>query len=210
MIVTSTALIPTQVAQVPGIFAEVVSVSDGDTLTIGPIGGQNPRQKTVIKLACIDAPEKNQPGGKESGQRLSTLLPKGEIVSFGPVGDKDQYGRIPGIIGKGSQFINLQLVKEGQAWIYEKELSKCQKEFTQQFRQAQATAQKQRLGLWRQANPCPPWDYRSNKCGAMRTPPPKKRTSNSNPIYSDTPQPMTVILNFRHQLSSDTISNPLA
>jgi hypothetical protein len=44
----------------------------------------------------------------------------------------------------------------------------------------------------------------------MRIPPPKKRTSNSNPIYSDTPQPMTAILIFRHQLSSDTISNPLA
>ena len=55
----------------------------------------------------------------------------------------------------------------------------------QQFRQTQATAQKQRLGLWSQANPCSPWDYRSNKCGVMRTPPPKKRTSNGDPIYSD-------------------------
>jgi endonuclease YncB( thermonuclease family) len=88
MIVTPTALIPAQVAQVQGIYAEIVSVSDGDTLTIRLIGGQN----IVIKLACIDAPEKNQPGGKESVQRLSTLLPRGEIVAFGPVGDKDQYG----------------------------------------------------------------------------------------------------------------------
>ncbi len=175
-----TPMILGQVAQRQAIFAQVVSVGDGDTLTIRNVSGQN----IVIRLACIDAPERNQPGGKESAQRLSTLLPKGVTVSFGPLGDKDQYGRTPGVVLKGIQFINLELVQEGQAWIDEKEISKCQA-FTQQFRQSQATAQKQRLGLWNQTNPCPPWDYRSNKCGAMRTPPPKKRTSNDDPSYPD-------------------------
>jgi endonuclease YncB( thermonuclease family) len=180
-----TPMILGQVAQPQAIFAQIVSVSDGDTLTIRSDSGQN----IVIRLACIDAPERNQPGGKESAQRLSTLLPKGARVMFGPFGNKDQYGRTPGVVLRGIQFINVELVREGQAWIYEKELSRCG--YVQQFRQGQATAQKQRLGLWSQANPCPPWDYRSNKCGAMRTPPPKKRTSNGDPSYSDVSIPPT-------------------
>jgi micrococcal nuclease len=165
-----TPMIVAQGAQPQAIFAQIVSIGDGDTLTIRNVSGQN----IVIRLGCIDAPERNQPGGKESAQRLSTLLPKGVTVMFGPFEDKDQYGRTPGVVLRGSQFINLELVQEGQAWIYEKEINRCQA-FAQQFRQAQVTAQKQRLGLWSQANPCPPWDYRSNKCGAMEEP--KKRTS---------------------------------
>jgi len=159
-----------------------MSIRDGDTLTVRRSdNGQN----MVIKVACIDAPERNQPGGKESAQRLSTILPKGLTVSVGfSGGDKDQYGRTPGVILKELQSINLKLVQEGQAWVYEKEISRC-RGFEQEFRQSQATAQKQRLGLWSQTNPCPPWDYRSNKCGAMRTPSPKKLRSNGDPSYSD-------------------------
>jgi len=175
-----TPMILGQVTQQQAIHAEVVSVSDGDTLTIRNTRGQN----IVIKLGCIDAPERNQPGGKESAQRLSTLLPKGVTVIFKPFGDKDQYGRTLGFVGRGAQFINLELVQKGQAWFYEKENSRCQG-FAPAFREVQATAQKQRLGVWSQANPCTPWDYRSNKCRAIRTPPPKKRTSNGNPRYSD-------------------------
>jgi endonuclease YncB( thermonuclease family) len=170
------------------IVTQIVSVSDGDTLTVRRSdNGRN----MVIKLACIDAPERNQPGGKESAQRLSTLLPKGLTVSFGYFGDKDQdfgekdpYGRTSGVILKELESINLKLVKEGQAWVYEKEISRC-RGFEQEFRQSQAAAQKQRLGLWSQTNPCPPWDYRSNKCGARRTPSPKKLRSNGDPSYSD-------------------------
>jgi endonuclease YncB( thermonuclease family) len=170
------------------IVTQIVSVSDGDTLTVRRSdNGRN----MVIKLACIDAPERNQPGGKESAQRLSTLLPKGLTVSFGYLGEKDQdfgekdpYGRTRGVILKELEYINLKLVKEGQAWVYEKEISRC-RGFEQEFRQSQAAAQKQRLGLWSQTNPCPPWDYRSNKCGARRTPSPKKLRSNGDPSYSD-------------------------
>ena len=168
-----TPMILAQVAKPQAIFAQIVSISDGDTLTIRSDSGQN----IIIKLACIDAPERNQPGGKEAAQRLSTLLPKGVTVMFGPFGYKDQYGRTPGIVLRGPQFINMELVREGQAWIYEKEDSRCQQGYPEQFRQGQANAQKRRLGLWSQTNPCPPWDYRSNKCGAIPTPPPKKRTS---------------------------------
>lgn len=47
-------MIPAQVAQAQLINAQVVSVGDGDTITIRASG-----QNIVIRLACIDAPEMN-------------------------------------------------------------------------------------------------------------------------------------------------------
>jgi micrococcal nuclease len=169
MIITPTLMIPVQVAQAQVIDAQVISVGDGDTITIRNTSGES----ITVRLACIDAPEPNQPGGKESAQRLSTILPKGVAIKVIPV-DKDQYGRTVGVVFTNKN-INLQLLQEGQAWVYEQYISNCRTS-AQQLRQAQAAAQQQRLGIWSKNNPCPPWNYRKNQCAA-------------NPIAPQTPAP---------------------
>lgn len=155
--------------------ARVVSVGDGDTLAIRSASGQN----VTVRLACIDAPERNQPGGKEAAERLSALLPWGTAVKVVPA-DKDRYGRTVGVVF-ANRNINLQLVQDGQAWVYEQYINNCPTS-ARELRQAQNAARQQRRGLWGQTNPCPPWDYRKNQCATKPAPTPQ---NNCDPSYPD-------------------------
>jgi len=178
MIISPASMIPAQVAQAEVLNAQVVSVGDGDTITIRSAG-----QNIVVRLACIDAPEMNQPGGKESAQRLSTILPRGTTVKVLPV-DKDRYGRTVGVVFS-SKNINLQLLQEGQAWVYEEYIGNCRTSAAQ-LRQAQSAAKANRAGLWNQANPCPPWDYRKKQCVVTSpTPAIPNQQKKCDPSYPD-------------------------
>ncbi|MEG4918471.1 thermonuclease family protein [Microcoleus sp. B7-D4] len=142
--------------------AQIVNIEDGDTLTVRSNKGQN----ITVRLSCIDAPEKNQEGGKEAYNRLNTLLPKGTSIKLYPA-YKGLYEHqlLVVLVVFDKKNINLQMVQEGQAWVYENYIGvgRCST-IVKELRQGQATAQHQRIGLWNKNNPCPPWDYRKNQC----------------------------------------------
>ncbi|MGL4652452.1 thermonuclease family protein [Cetobacterium sp.] len=74
------------------------------------------------------------------------------------VKDKDQYGRIVGIVYYNEMNVNLHMLETGNAWWY-KQYSKRNVEFGV----AEEKAKLEKLGLWKENNPTLPRVYRKEK-----------------------------------------------
>lgn len=136
---------------------QVVSTRDGDDVTVS-----RGSQRMSIRLACIDAPEREQkPWGKQSADRFKQLLPPGQTVRLRVV-NTDTSGRTVAEVYRGNQSVNLQMVQEGQAVVYPQHLNNCAAT-KDQYLQAEATAKQQRKGFWNQAKPVMPWDFRRSQ-----------------------------------------------
>ncbi len=127
---------------------KVVGVADGDTLTL-----LSPDHiQTRIRLFGIDAPEKSQAFGQRSKASLSDLVFGRDVDVI--VETLDRYGRTVGtVIHKGND-INLELVRQGMAWVYRK-YSRDPK-----YLETEAEARTTHRGLWLDEDPTPPWVYR--------------------------------------------------
>ena len=71
--------------------------------------------------------------------------------------DTDKYKRMVGIVYLESRNINLEMIWEGWAWAYREYLDRP---YASQYLDAEKEARNKRLGLWRQGNPQPPWEFR--------------------------------------------------
>lgn len=135
----------------------IVGVSDGDTVTLLDAA----RQQHKIRLAGIDAPEKSQAFGQRAKERLSDLVFGQPVTVEGR--KTDRYGRLVGKVIVSGTDANLMQLRAGMAWHYkqyEKEQTPADRQL---YAQTERAAQDQRLGLWRDANPQPPWDFRHGK-----------------------------------------------
>jgi len=143
---------------IPAKAATVLSVGDGDTITI-----TSGAQKIRVRLACIDAPETSQtPYGMESRQVLQKLLPIGAEVTVRTKAT-DRYGRTVGEILKGSTNINQSLVGSGNAFVYWQYISGCDR---QTYSRLENYARLKRLGVWSVPDGIQrPWEYRRNRKG---------------------------------------------
>lgn len=133
------------------VFAPFLSlhISDGDTLNFN-------HQR--IRLACIDAPESDQPWGSQSTQRLRELLGNGSQLQVQIV-DIDRYGRSIGKLYVGKVYVQEQLLREGLAWVYPRYLHNCPTT-AQQLLEAQEEAQVFRRGIWSSDESIAPWEWR--------------------------------------------------
>lgn len=128
----------------------VVRVLDGDTVSV-----LTPEKQEVrVRLAEIDAPEKNQPFGVKARKMLSELIFAEDV--FVVKVDTDRYGRTVGRIYHGQTDVNLEMVKAGGAWAYTKYLTDSA------FRTAEDAARAGKLGLWalQEDQRTPPWEWR--------------------------------------------------
>ena len=100
-------------------------------------------------------PEKKQPFGNRSKQSLAEMCFKKQ-AEIKPQ-TKDRYGRtVARVICEGTD-ANAEQVKRGMAWVYDKYV----KDKSLYALQDEAKAQK--VGLWVDREPVPPWEYRHPK-----------------------------------------------
>lgn len=126
----------------------IVAVLDGDTVIL--LDGQ--RREHRIRLAEIDAPEKAQAFGQRSKQSLSDMAYNREAEARCP--DTDRYGREVCRLYVGSTNVNLEQVHRGMAWCYRQYAKDAA------IYRAEDDARTARRGLWSDANPTPPWEWR--------------------------------------------------
>lgn len=112
----------------------------------------------IVRLYGIDVPEMDQPYGIEARNSLKELV-AGKTVRL-EVKDIDQYKRAVALVYVGSLNINLEQVKRGYAWAY---LEYLDSPYISEYYSAEKEARSKGLGLWKQANPTPPWEWRKIK-----------------------------------------------
>lgn len=135
----------------------VKTVHDGDTLVlIGPGIG-----RVTVRLYGVDAPETRKPrspGQPYGSQAKRVLMYKllGKVVTAELV-NRDQYSRVVAVVKQGGRDINAEMVAEGMAWAYRQYLSGA---YASKYINLEEQARRQRRGIWRDANPQPPWEFR--------------------------------------------------
>ena len=133
---------------------KVVSVADGDTITV--LDAEKTQHK--IRLQGIDAPEKAQAFGAKSKQALYEMVHGKTVqVSFEK---SDKYGRILGKVLLDGQDICHQQIKAGLAWHYKKYQNQQPLVDRDAYSASETAAKNEKLGLWSDPRPMAPWDFR--------------------------------------------------
>jgi endonuclease YncB( thermonuclease family) len=141
---------PSQAATFEGV---VTRVSDGDTLVLRANG-----QDIKVRLANIDAPEvahgakeRSQPFGHSSKVSLEQMTLRQNAVASC---HSKSYDRQVCFIRVGTLDVNAEQVRRGMAWVerrYNRDVHLVQLE---------DLARKNRVGLWQDANPIQPSQWR--------------------------------------------------
>jgi endonuclease YncB( thermonuclease family) len=135
----------------------VVGVSDGDTVTLLTPDHRQYR----IRLSGIDAPEKGQAYGMRAKETLSRMVFGQDVrVEWTKT---DRYGRIVGRIERGGVDVNLEQIREGSAWVYTQYLRELPPADRSSFLEAEQEARARHTGLWHDAHPEPPWQWRHER-----------------------------------------------
>jgi endonuclease YncB( thermonuclease family) len=129
---------------------DVAKVLDGDTVEVLD------RTRTMrIRLHGIDCPEKGQPFGGQARHATADLT-LGTRIGLDVFGT-DRYGRtIADLRREDGTLINRELVREGWCWWYRRYAPT-----DVELAALEAEARQHRRGLWADAHPIAPWEWRT-------------------------------------------------
>ena len=134
--------------------ARIVGITDGDTVKALLASNELLR----VRLSWIDAPEKSQAFGQRSKQHLSELVFRRQVELH--THGLDRYGRTLAVIFVNGMDANLEQMRSGLAWVYERYVVQAGADIQASYRQAETEAWEQQRGLWSERDPIPPWGYR--------------------------------------------------
>jgi len=150
------------------ISGRVISVADGDTVTVL----DSDHQQHKIRVSGIDAPEKAQPFGQRSKQSMSALVFGKEVeVQWAK---RDRYRRIVGKVMIAAPSCRrdrcpktldagLAQITSGLAWWYQKYAKDQAAGDAGRYALAEQEARAKRAGLWGDGHSIPPWDWRKGE-----------------------------------------------
>ena len=133
------------------ISGKVISVADGDTMTILTAE----KKQIKIRMLGVDAPERGQDFGTVSRQQLNNLC-YGKTVTVENKGE-DQYGRVLGVVYIDGMNVNEYMVRNGLAWYYRHFVTDSRLDSLEQL------ARKEKVNIWSMKNPMPPYEFRKSR-----------------------------------------------
>jgi endonuclease YncB( thermonuclease family) len=110
------------------------------------------------RLFGIDTPETSQSYGKAAKNFTSAML-AGREVRVETIAT-DHYGRTVGVVFVDNINLNEQIVAQGFGWMYRQY---CKESFCYDWLKLEEASKTARKGLWAEANPVPPWEYRQEQ-----------------------------------------------
>lgn len=127
----------------------VVSVIDGDTLVVEDAA----KQRYTVRLAEIDAPERNQPFWVEASRSLAALCyRKAATVEW----SERRGGRYVGFVACDGKDANAEQLRRGMAWASPRATKP-----TSPLYELETYARLRRIGLWADDQAVPPWEFTS-------------------------------------------------
>lgn len=135
----------------------VVAIADGDTLTVL----DKAKVQRKVRLSGIDAPEKRQSFGTVSRKHLADLVfGKTVTVAYRKI---DRYGRQIGVVRVGEIDANLAQIRAGLAWHYKHYEREQPPDERAAYAAEERNARENKRGLWGDAKPIAPWDFRRHR-----------------------------------------------
>ena len=135
----------------------VVGVTDGDTITVLDAG----KTQHVVRLGGIDAPERKQPFGSAAKEVLSSFVFDRRVEAR--CWKRDRYEREVCSVFVGTRDVGLAMIRDGYAWHYKAYEREQSAEDRAAYARTEADARSSRRGLWHDATPVPPWDWRKER-----------------------------------------------
>ncbi len=133
-----------------GKMGEVVEVLEGDTLLV-----RLPNETLQVRLNAVDTPSLADPGGSEALEFVQNLTGGHpvRVLEFFRESESSIRGEV---YNHANVSLNEALIKAGWAWYY-----KPHSEKNPYYQELNQIARTEKMGLWANAEPIPPWESNS-------------------------------------------------